>query len=66
MTQHQVDGKLSIGGIIFGARGLNASRYFANVEGLTGKSTKKSYFCNAETIGPLDSSSATAMGPPKR
>ena len=40
---------LGVGRIVLGPAGLllNASRYFAKVAGLIGKSTKKSYFCSA-------------------
>src|SRR5262249_10873383 len=66
VVQQQIQGELRIGGIIFGSAGFEASRYLANIEGLIGKRTKKSYFCSAYTSGPLDSSSATAMRPPNR
>ena len=46
--------------------GWNASRYLASVLGLIGKRSIKSYFCRAETIGPLLSSIAIAMRPPNR
>ena len=47
VAHEKIQGKFGIGGIVLGATGLKASRYLARVEGLMGKSTKKSYFCSA-------------------
>jgi hypothetical protein len=66
VTQQQVERQFRIGRIVLGSTRPERWRYFAGVDGLMGSRMKKSYFGNAETIGPLGSSSATAIGPPKR
>jgi len=47
MAPQQIQGELRIGGIILGAARFEGFAVLASVDGLMGKSTKKSYFCSA-------------------
>jgi hypothetical protein len=62
MREQELELEFGVRGVVLGMAGRESFAIPREGEGLTGKSTRQSYFRSAETMGPLLSSRQMAMG----